>query len=79
MPYRLIQHDGRPQGGLSPDGDRHAVPFVQVNDVSDTLRAAGDRGGKTLVDKRVTDDGLAFAHILDPQGNRIGVFTPPGA
>jgi len=30
------------------------------------------------VPAQTTPDGLVFAQVLDPAGNQIGIFTPPG-
>lgn len=81
MPYLLVTvGDGKPQGGIFPTGGNipnYAVPYVQVDDVASTLGAAEQRGGKVLVPQQTAPDGLSFAHLIDPQGNHIGVYTPP--
>jgi predicted enzyme related to lactoylglutathione lyase len=36
-------------------------------------------GGKVFVEPTSAPDGLVFAHVLDPQGNHFGLFSPPAA
>jgi hypothetical protein len=55
----------------------YAIFYVQVADVAATVAAAEAAGGKVLVPVTVAPDGLTFAHLLDPTGNHIGVFTEP--
>ncbi|GIF21016.1 putative enzyme related to lactoylglutathione lyase [Actinoplanes tereljensis] len=80
--YRLVSTDGtgRPGGGLadtSGEGPgQHAVFFVRVADTAETCRQAEAAGGKILVAPRDGGGGLVFAHVLDPAGNRVGVYTP---
>jgi hypothetical protein len=35
-----------------------------------------DTGGNLLVALMTTPTGLTFAHLIDPHGNHIGVYTP---
>src|SRR5256885_14815525 len=57
----------------------YAVFFVEVADVGDICRRAEALGGKVLVPATDAADGLVFAHLLDADGNHIGVFTPPAS
>lgn len=74
--YRLITTPGgdRPSGGLA-SSPAHAVFYVTVADTADACRRVEAAGGKVLVAPQETD-GLSFAHVLDPEGNRFGVFSP---
>lgn len=63
-------------GGNVPN---YLVPCVQVTDVAAACRRAGELGGKTLVEPATTADGMTFCHILDPDGNQLGLFCPPGS
>ena len=79
--YRLATPPGAsaPQGGLSATGGagpNYAVFMVLVADPAATCRAAEAAGGKVLVAPRREPGGVTFAHLLDPAGNRIGVFSP---
>ncbi|MBM0228106.1 MULTISPECIES: VOC family protein [Micromonospora] len=64
----------RATGGQSPN---YAIFYAEVADVAETCRRAEASGGKVLVPVRTTPTGLTFAHLLDPSGNHLGVFTPP--
>ncbi|MGK5520725.1 VOC family protein [Micromonospora sp. URMC 107] len=75
-PEGSIQGAIRDTGGTSPN---YAIFYVQVADVADTVRRAETAGGKVLVPTRSNDNGLTFAHLVDPAGNHFGVFTPPAA
>jgi predicted enzyme related to lactoylglutathione lyase len=66
----------RATGGDSPN---YAIFYAEVADVAETCRRAETAGGKVLVPLRTTPSGLTFAHLLDPSGNHLGVFTPPSA
>ncbi|HEX2312752.1 MAG TPA: VOC family protein [Thermomonospora sp.] len=79
--YDLITYPGAdgPSGGVAhtdgPEGN-HGVFYVLVEDVAAVCAETELAGGKVLVPP-VTMDGLVFADLLDPAGNRFGVFTPP--
>ncbi|NYF54423.1 VOC family protein [Micromonospora purpureochromogenes] len=75
-PEGSIQGAIRATGGAGPN---YAVFYVQVADVADTCRRAEAAGGKVLVPLKSNDNGLTFAHLLDPAGNHFGVFAPPPA
>jgi predicted enzyme related to lactoylglutathione lyase len=80
--YRIVStpaEDGL-HGGLAATGGKgpnHAIFMVLVEDTPATCRQAEAAGGKVLVAPQTTPDGLTFAHLFDPSGNHIGVFTPP--
>ncbi|PSK63177.1 hypothetical protein B0E53_04896 [Micromonospora sp. MH33] len=61
------------------DSPNYAIFYAEVTDVAETCRRAEAAGGKVLVPLRTAPSGLTFAHLLDPSGNHIGVFTPPAA
>lgn len=60
-------------GGQTPN---YATFYVVVDDVAAACLKAEQVGGKTLVPPTTTSDGLIFAQMVDPSGNRIGVLTP---
>ncbi|WP_406042311.1 VOC family protein [Micromonospora sp. NBC_00898] len=64
----------RSTGGQSPN---YAIFYAEVADVAETCRRAEAAGGKVLVPVKTTPSGLTLAHLLDPSGNHLGVFTPP--
>lgn len=53
------------------------VPCVVVDDTAAAAAKAEGLGGKVLVPVQSAPSGLTFAHLLDPQGNHIGIYTPP--
>ncbi|PWU53832.1 glyoxalase [Micromonospora sp. S4605] len=65
--------------GTGGTGPNYAIFYVQVADVAEICRRAEAAGGKVLVPRKQNDNGLSFAHLLDPAGNHVGVFTPPPA
>ncbi|WP_262282309.1 VOC family protein [Micromonospora sp. MA102] len=62
---------------LDGESPNYAIFYAEVADVADTCRRAEAAGGKILVPPRTTPSGLSLAQLLDPSGNRVGVFTPP--
>lgn len=82
MPYRIVTTpaEGSIRGGVFGHGGKvpnYAVFFVVVDNVPETCRRAEAAGGKVLVPATTVDNGLTFAHLLDPAGNQVGIFTPP--
>jgi uncharacterized protein len=55
----------------------YAVPCVQVDDVAATCAKVEALGGKVLVPATTVPTGLVYAHVVDPTGGHIGVWTPP--
>jgi uncharacterized protein len=84
MPYRIVSTPaaGSIKGGVFGTGGQlpnYAVFCVVVEDVPATVVAAETVGGKVLVPPQTTDNGLVFAHLLDPSGNHFEVYSsPPG-
>jgi predicted enzyme related to lactoylglutathione lyase len=82
--YDLISYAGsrQPAGGIAQTAggtENHATFFVLVEDVAAVCARTEQLGGKVLNPPVKTPNGLIFAHLLDPSGNRFGVFTPPQA
>ena len=75
-----LQGGIRDTGGPQPDGTplTYAMPCVQVDDVAATCHDVIDKGGKVMVPATATPTGLVYAHVTDPSGNHIGLWTPPG-
>jgi uncharacterized protein len=80
-PYRMATTGPGepPSGGIDgQDGDPgYAVFMLVVADTADSVRRVEAAGGKVAVPLQTTRNGLTWAHVLDPSGNRFGVFTPP--
>ncbi|MBY8873924.1 VOC family protein [Micromonospora sp. PLK6-60] len=55
----------------------YAIFYAEVADVADACRRAEAAGGKVVSPPRTAPSGLVSAHLVDPVGNRLGVFTPP--
>ena len=55
----------------------YAVPCIQVSDVAAMCDRTVDLGGKVIVPATNTPPGIVYAHVADPAGNHIGLFTPP--
>lgn len=55
----------------------YAVFTVLVEDVEATCRRAEEAGGQVQRAPEVNHVGVTFAHLLDPAGNHVSVFTPP--
>lgn len=62
-----------PEGTPSP----YAVFCVQVPDTAAACARVESLGGKVLVGCTDTPTGLTYAHVADPDGNHLGLFTPP--
>ncbi|WP_433473303.1 VOC family protein [Spirillospora sp. CA-142024] len=80
--YDLVSYAGAdgPSGGIShqPDASgNHAMFLVMVEDVDATCAQTEKNGGKIALPAVTTGNGLKFAYVEDPAGNRFGVFTPP--
>lgn len=76
VPYRMVD-EGR--GGLwdtsDLNGERWAIFYVHVEDVAAALDQAVRLGATVAIP--VTDNGgIEFAHLLDPLGNRFGIWRP---
>jgi predicted enzyme related to lactoylglutathione lyase len=76
--YRLVTlKDAQgPQGGVFAGTQNRAAFFVVVSDVAAAAERAEQLGGKVVDPPTTTPNGLTFAHLLDPAGNHIGVYTP---
>ncbi|MFG2003092.1 VOC family protein [Spirillospora sp. NPDC048911] len=85
--YDLISYPGadRPSGGLAHPGteafvegkDDQALFLVLVEDVAAMCERTERLGGKVELPVTATGSGLKYAYVVDPAGNRFGLFTPP--
>ena len=80
-PYSLVSTgEGHAlRGGIAETPAPYAIPYVQVADVSATVAAAERLGGTVLVATTELPGGIVIAHLLDPGGAHIGVWTPPAS
>ena len=82
--YHLITRKGAeaPHGGIldtSGDSPNQATFSVEVPDVAAAIAATERLGGKVLSGPTTLPTGLVTADLVDPAGNPVGVFTPPGS
>jgi uncharacterized protein len=79
--YRYITTPagGSIRGGLfnNADAGRYAVFYVAAEDTEAACKRVEAAGGSVLMAPQRTPSGLVFAHVLDPAGNRFGIFTRP--
>ncbi|MFD5214478.1 VOC family protein [Microbacterium sp. NPDC058345] len=63
-------------GGLAPRDADFTQPrsYVEVDSIDDTIAAAKDAGGTVAMEKQSITDTSSWAVIVDPDGNRIGLF-----
>lgn len=63
-------------GGLAPRGEGFTQPrsYVEVDSIDDTVAAALAAGGSVAMKKQPITDTSAWAVIVDPDGNHIGLF-----
>ena len=77
--YASVANDS---GGLwdtsGMGGENWAIFYVHVDDVAATVKRAEELGAKVAIP--YTDGGqIEFAHLVDPLGNRFGVWRPKSA
>src|SRR3954464_3199760 len=74
--YQTVNGD---QGGLwdtsGMGAGSWAIFYVQVDDVKAAIERAEELGGSVAV-PFVDNGDIEFAHLVDPQGNRFGVWRP---
>jgi predicted enzyme related to lactoylglutathione lyase len=75
-PYSMVDEA---RGGLwdtsGADAGNWAIFYVHVDDVQQALDRAVRLGATVVVP--LTDNGqIDFAHLLDPLGNRFGIWKP---
>lgn len=86
-PYTLVStvEGDEPSGGIQDTGTpgidgrprSYAVPYVQVTDVAATCARVEELGGKVLAPAVTAPNGIVVAHMADPAGNHVGLWTPP--
>jgi predicted enzyme related to lactoylglutathione lyase len=74
--YSMIDED---KGGLwdtsAMGGDNWAIFYVHVDNVEASISRALELGASVAVP--LTDNGaIEFAHLVDPTGNRFGIWRP---
>ncbi len=54
------------------------IAYIQVQDITATCERIKHDGGQILVGKKEITGGGWFAHFVDTEGNKLGLFTPKG-
>ncbi|MCI0141842.1 VOC family protein [Arthrobacter bambusae] len=74
--YQMVNGD---KGGLwdtsSLEATSWAIFYVQVDDVKAAIAKAESLGASVAI-PFVDNGAIEFAHLLDPHGNRFGVWRP---
>ncbi|UYO97453.1 VOC family protein [Microbacterium sp. M28] len=63
-------------GGLAPRDPGFTQPrsYVEVDSIDETIAAAVAAGGSVAAERQPITDTSAWAVIVDPDGNHIGLF-----
>ena len=63
-------------GGLAPRDAAFTQPrsYVEVDSIDDTIAAAKAAGGSVAMERAPITETSAWAVIVDPDGNHIGLF-----
>jgi uncharacterized protein len=74
--YSMIGGD---QGGLwdtsKMGGGNWAIFYVQVEDVQQAIDRAEELGARMVI-PAIHNDRIEFAQLIDPMGNRFGIWRP---
>jgi uncharacterized protein len=74
--YTIHMKQEIPRGGLTARQDSTHTPvnYVKVASIADGLAKAEKLGAKVVVTKKPVTGAGWYAVLLDPQGNRIGLW-----
>ncbi|WP_433579673.1 VOC family protein [Nocardia brasiliensis] len=75
--FNVFTGNDQPAGGLNANGTDYLMPSFVVDEISAVLERAEKLGGTIEFGADINPDGLRYARVLDPGGNRFGVFTRP--
>lgn len=62
---------------LGHEPHNYTIFYIQVSDIPAHLQKIAEAGGKTLVGPVPLPTGQQFAWFNDPEGNVVGLVTPP--
>ncbi|HLV81570.1 MAG TPA: VOC family protein [Chthonomonadaceae bacterium] len=62
---------------LGHEPSRYVLVYIQVDDLAPYLERAETLGGGIVVPPVQLPDGRRFAWLSDPEGNTLGLITPP--
>ena len=74
--YKIHMTQEVPRGGLTARQDSKHTPvnYVKVESIPDGLAKAQKLGAKVVVTRKPVPGAGWYAVLLDPQGNRIGLW-----
>ncbi|WP_229891716.1 VOC family protein [Streptomyces mashuensis] len=72
----MRDHSGDGTAGGGARGD-YAMPCFMVTDVAATTAAAQEAGARVEHGPESNRDGLVHSRVVDPHGNRFGLFSRP--
>jgi predicted enzyme related to lactoylglutathione lyase len=75
MDYGLVDFGNGTGAGVggSPDGQPHAIFYIEVPDPQATLDEVERRGGRTVMAPTEIPGIVTFATFADPAGNVVGI------
>jgi len=85
--YYMFQAEGGPGGGfVNTDGHGSSdyktgevIVYINTDNIDASLAQIVEHGGKVLLPKTEIPQNGWFAFFADPEGNRLGLYTPPQA
>jgi predicted enzyme related to lactoylglutathione lyase len=85
--YPLFHAEGGPGGGFASTNTPGSMDYkvgevliyINTDDIDASLATVVAHGGKVLLPKTEIPQNGWFAFFADPEGNRIGLYTPPQA
>jgi uncharacterized protein len=74
--YKINMGQDTPKGGMTARQDPAHTPvnYVKVESVEKSLEKAQQLGAKLVVSRKPVPGAGWFAVLLDPQGNRLGLW-----
>lgn len=80
--FNVFTGDEWPSGGMydhssGPGGADYTMPSFMVTDVAATVARSTAVGATVEHGPDGNPDGLVFARLIDPKGNRFGLFSMP--
>ncbi len=75
MNYGMVPTpEGAIGGGVYAQGDPTTCFYADVDDLNETLKKAGELGGKTVNEPMEVPGAPTIAHFADPVGNVVGLI-----
>jgi len=64
--------------GFGEGGVTWAIPYIEVENVEAMLDKIGQYGGEVVIPSTTIPGMVTFGVFTDPEGNKLGVFSPIG-